>query len=282
MVSVVIAAYNEASVIGRCLDALRHDPPLELVVVPNGCTDDTAAVARRHGAVVVERTAPGKTDALNAGDAVATTFPRAYLDADMELTADDLLRLVAALGSGVLAVAPRRVLDVRGCALPVRAYAAVHQHLPVMASSLFGRGVAVLSEEGRSRFGPFPELVADDLFLDGLFAPHEKRVVDEVTVRVRMPRRTRELYHRLVRVRRGNREVRGRDGAAGPDASGGPAGSGGGGGSSRLAWAGVVLRRPWLAPAAVPYLALTVAAEVASRSSRRTAWRAEADRAAQG
>ncbi|HMM93436.1 glycosyltransferase family 2 protein [Phycicoccus sp.] len=272
MVSVVIAAYNEEAVIGACLDALRHEPPLEVVVVPNGCTDDTAAIARGRGVTVVERAEPGKTAALDAGDAAAAGFPRAYLDADIRVPAADLLRLAASLGGSVLAVAPRRVLDVRGCALPVRAYAAVHQHLPVMATGLFGRGLVVLSEEGRARFERFPELVADDLFLDGLFAAGEKRVVSEVTVRVRMPRRTGELYRRLVRVRQGNRLLRA--GSSDPVPPGPvPAGPADGSRSDRLAWAGVVLRRPWLAPAAVVYVALTLAAELAARSGRQASWR---------
>src|SRR6185312_1201240 len=51
MISVVIAAHNEARVIGGCLDALLADAgpdDLDIVVVANGCTDDTAAVAARR------------------------------------------------------------------------------------------------------------------------------------------------------------------------------------------------------------------------------------------
>ncbi len=267
MTSVVIAAYDEAAVIGDCLRALSGSG-LDVVVVPNGCHDDTAAVARGFGVRVLEREQPGKAGALNAGDALAEGFPRAYLDADISVEASDLDRLCAALGPTTLAVAPRRVLDARGCALPVRAYAAVHQHLPVMAGSLFGRGLVVLSEEGRARFSQFPALVADDLFLDSLFGADEKQVVEAVSVRVRMPSRTRELYDRLVRVRRGNRALRARAGTDGV-----PTGVARG---SRTAWLGVAVRRPWLAPAVVVYGALTLAAERAARAGGETAWRPEA------
>ena len=48
MTSIVIAAYNEAGVIGRCLDALLSgaDPgEFDVTVVANGCTDATEQVA---------------------------------------------------------------------------------------------------------------------------------------------------------------------------------------------------------------------------------------------
>ena len=57
--AVIISARNERAVIGGLLDSIhRQNYPSELVdiyVVADNCTDDTAAVARAHGAVVYER-----------------------------------------------------------------------------------------------------------------------------------------------------------------------------------------------------------------------------------
>ena len=95
MTSVVIAAYNEGRVIGRCLDALLADPAigrLEVVVAANGCHDDTVEQARRPGVIVVDLPRPGKPAALNAAERRVTSFPRVYLDADMQLTSTDLQR----------------------------------------------------------------------------------------------------------------------------------------------------------------------------------------------
>jgi glycosyltransferase involved in cell wall biosynthesis len=51
---VVIPAYNEAARLGRVLDGVRAaDPSLDVLVVDDGSTDDTAGVARRAGARVV-------------------------------------------------------------------------------------------------------------------------------------------------------------------------------------------------------------------------------------
>ena len=52
--ALVVAARNEAAVIGHLVDSLNgQDYPRELyevIVAPNNCTDDTEAVATRHGA----------------------------------------------------------------------------------------------------------------------------------------------------------------------------------------------------------------------------------------
>lgn len=54
VISVIIPAFNEENSIGRVLDDLPQDKLKEIIVVNNACTDSTAAVARSHGAKVVE------------------------------------------------------------------------------------------------------------------------------------------------------------------------------------------------------------------------------------
>src|SRR5947209_2560654 len=98
-VSVVIAAHDEAAVIERTLASIlasQLDRPLQVIVVANGCTDDTAAKARSFGAAVevIETPLGNKIHALNLGDAAARYFPRAYLDADVELTTNALAKVV--------------------------------------------------------------------------------------------------------------------------------------------------------------------------------------------
>jgi len=270
--SVVIAAHNEEAVIGRCLDALLADAPagtLDVTVVANGCIDATAEVAAaRPGVRVLVLETAGKAAALNAGDAVAVGFPRVYLDADVVLSPGALRALVAALrrpneggGPPPLAVVPRRSLDLAGRPVPVRAFYAINSRLPAYQRSLFGRGAVALSAAGRARFDRFPELTADDLFLDSLFSPAEKGEADEATSRVAAPLRTRDLIHRLARVRAGNATMR----AA---STGGQAPSGVRR-SARLSWLrDVVVPRPWLAPAATCYVAITLTAVLQAR------WRA--------
>lgn len=260
MTSVVIAAHNEESVIGQCLDMLLDgvlaDEALEITVVANGCHDRTAEVARSRVPVrVIELPAPGKTGALNAGDAAAAGFPRLYLDADINLSAADVALLADAVSDVTLASAPRRVVDTAGRPWPVKCYFAVSARLPVFAGSLFGRGAVMLSEQARSRFEHFPELISDDLFLDALFEPHEKSEVHSVVSVVATPRTTRALARRLVRVRAGNSELR-----ASAAAKQGQVAQ-----SDRWAWLGVVASHPYLAPASLVYVGLTAYAEARSR-----------------
>lgn len=70
--AVLISARNEANVIGHLLDSLKkQDYPtdmLDIYVVADNCTDDTASVSKSRGAYVYERTNDkllGKAHALN-------------------------------------------------------------------------------------------------------------------------------------------------------------------------------------------------------------------------
>lgn len=258
MTSVLIAAHDEGAVLGACLDHLLAGAApgeLEVVVAANGCTDDTVAVAAaRPGVRVVEVARPGKTGALNAAEAVATRFPRVYLDADIAVSAAALRALAAALtGEGAALVAtPDRVLDVAGRPWPVRGYFAVQRRLPAFEDGLFGRGLVAVSERGRGRFDRFPAVLADDLFLDSLFGPDERVRLPEVSTTVATPLRTRDLVRRLVRVRRANAALRGAGSAVRA--------------ADRWSWLrDVVVPRPWLAPAAVPYVAITLWAALLAR-----------------
>ncbi|MFG1887593.1 glycosyltransferase family 2 protein [Micromonospora sp. NPDC049051] len=265
-ISVVMAAHNEARVIGGCLDALLADAApgeLDIVVVANGCTDDTARVAAsRPGVRVIEVAQAGKSNALNVGDSAARGFPRIYLDADVVLSPGALREMAAVLsadGTPPLAVMPRRHMVTEGRSLAVRAYYAINTRLPIFADALFGRGAMGVSAAGRKRFDRFPEQIADDLFLDSQFSSEEKREVTAATSYVQAPRRTRDLVRTLARVRAGNTMLR--------------ASHSGIRASAPSSWLrDVVLPRPWLAPAAVAYVAVTVAAALRSRRHPRNAW----------
>ena len=215
---------------------------------------------------VVETPRPSKVAALDLGDAAVSAFPRIYLDADIVVTPETVQDLCAALagpGSPLVAV-PSRHLELTGRPLVVRAYYAIQRHLPAFESGLFGRGLVALSREGRDRFGTFPEQVADDLFLDSLFATDERVRLPGLTTSVETPLRVRDLLDRLTRVRRGNAALRAAD--LGDTDTGGHAAVRP---SDRWSWLrDVVVPRPWLAPAGVVYVVVTLLAE---RRARRTA-----------
>ncbi len=219
--AVIIPAHDEAAVIGRTLAALAPlaatartgsgpgQPRLEIIVACNGCADDTAAVARRFaGVTVVETAEASKPAGLNLGDAVATQWPRLYLDADIDITPAAVADVLAELARpGVLAARPRFVYDTSEATLPVRAYYRARARIPAPARRLWGAGGYAASAAGHERFGAFAAVTADDSWFDAQFDDAEKRVVDTDPMRVRTPRDCAALLAVLARQRRGYLEL---------------------------------------------------------------------------
>ncbi|WP_187365134.1 glycosyltransferase family 2 protein [Cellulosimicrobium cellulans] len=213
--TVIIAAHDEAAVIGRTLAGLApwaRTAGVDVVVVCNGCQDGTAAVARRFpGVRVLEIPEASKPRALDAGDRAARRYPRVYLDADVAAAPAAVAATLRALADGPwLAARPPAAVDLAGASAPVRAFHRARARLAGPRDALWGAGVYGLSERGHARLGGFPDLVADDLWVDALFATGEKGVVDAPPVRVVAPRTARSLVRVLARTARGTSEVRAR------------------------------------------------------------------------
>ncbi|TRW43580.1 glycosyltransferase [Georgenia yuyongxinii] len=209
--SVVIPAHNEQRALDRLLREIAHPVDggrFEIIVVCNGCTDRSAEVARTHGVLVSELAEPSKNAALERGDQLAHGFPRVYLDADVEISAEDLHRLVAAVTSGGhLASAPARHVPRRGVNPLVRWYYDVWERLPQVSSGLFGRGVVVLAEPGHARIAGLRSAMADDLVLSEAFVEQERVVVPDAVVVVHPPRTVADLLRRRIRVVTGNAQA---------------------------------------------------------------------------
>jgi hypothetical protein len=205
--SVIVPAFNEAVALRRLLPQLAGgaDGRFEVFVVANGCTDESAQVARNCGGAVrvLETPVANKHHAMRLADEAAgpDSFPRFYVDADVELGARDVLALAAALEDGeLLAVAPERSVPTAGCPWGVRWYYDVWLRLPVVRDGLFGRGVIGVSAQGYERLAALPELMGDDLAASLVFAEHERSVVRAANSVVYPPRTYRDLIRRRTRV----------------------------------------------------------------------------------
>ncbi len=211
--SVVIPAHDEEATIGRTLRALRRGTrpdELDVVVVCNGCTDRTAALAREADprARVIEIGQPSKAEAVRVGNAATDVFPRVHLDADIELSGAHVRELLRPIVDGsALATAPRRELPTHGCSRWVRWYYDVWQVLPQVQTGLFGRGVVVLSEEAQARVSALPRMLGDDLAMSDSFAEDERQVVGAAVAVVHPPRTVRDLVRRRIRIATGNAQA---------------------------------------------------------------------------
>jgi len=258
--SIVIPAHNEAAVIERCLKALteglEHEDT-EIIVVCNGCSDNTADLARRvEGVKVVELETPSKVLALNTGDEMASGFPIAYVDADIEITGKDLLLAFKSLEkTGVEIVSPQLVVSLERSNVWVRAFYRVWMKLPYFTHGhMVGSGIYILSEQGRSRFEKFPEIIADDGYVRALFSPSERLTAKDCMFRIFAPQNLTMLVKIKSRVRFGNLELNKKY----PELSMG-------GENKPGAFLGLMLSKPWLIPSGLVYFYVQYMTKVNSK-----------------
>lgn len=107
-VSVVIPAFNEEQVIHRVLDELAKGDYYEIIVVDDGSQDNTATVAREHGATVVRHPYNiGNGAAVKTGVRHATGDIIVLMDGDGQHPPSDIPRLLALIGDYDMVVGAR-------------------------------------------------------------------------------------------------------------------------------------------------------------------------------
>jgi glycosyltransferase involved in cell wall biosynthesis len=106
-VSIIVPAYNEEAFLEPTLRALHAaaaglGAPYEIIVVDDGSTDRTAAIAREQGARVVAVHVRQIAAARNAGARAAQADLLIFVDADTLVPASVLTQAVAAMRSGAV------------------------------------------------------------------------------------------------------------------------------------------------------------------------------------
>lgn len=93
-ITVVVPAYNAAPYLAAALESVRRQsaPAQEIIVVDDGSTDDTVAIARKFGTHVITGINRGVAHARNAGIRASGTPWIAFLDADDLWSTDRLER----------------------------------------------------------------------------------------------------------------------------------------------------------------------------------------------
>ena len=222
--SVVVPAYNEGPRIAGTVRTLREvlgHLDLEIVVVDDGSTDDTADLAEAAGADVVVRQPAnaGKGAAVRAGFAVASGAAIAYTDADLAYPPEQLEAMLRVVEAGfpfvagsrrheetVTLIRARRLREVTGRAFNVATAAIVNTGFRDTQCGI----KAFRAEEGRlllacglvDGFAFDVELfvLAKRFGIPVTEAPVQIRNVE--TSSVRMGRDARRMIQDLLRIRR--------------------------------------------------------------------------------
>jgi hypothetical protein len=185
---------------------------------------------------------------------------RLYVDADVVVDAEGVRRLMHVLvDDGLAAVAATPHYEFAGASWIVRSHYRVWTALNTPVNAIYGAGTMLVSADGRARFGEWPDVIADDYFLDGLFSAAEKRRVADVGATVLLPRRFWTCVSRKARVHQGKRDVLAAGLRVHPEDRSGA-------GSSLL---GVVRSRPTLAVDVPAHVTVTLAARVLAAWRRR-------------
>ncbi|EMA6343014.1 glycosyltransferase family 2 protein [Bacillus cytotoxicus] len=99
--SVIIPAQNEEKTIERVIHEVRKIEPLEVIVVVNGSSDQTATIASRLGTTVIEyKESLGHNVGRAIGAFASTGDILLFVDADFSIPANDLSPYVLAVAKG--------------------------------------------------------------------------------------------------------------------------------------------------------------------------------------
>jgi cellulose synthase/poly-beta-1,6-N-acetylglucosamine synthase-like glycosyltransferase len=223
----LVPAHNEEKVIGAALESITAAarPGDIILVVADRCTDATAAIARVHGAEVLERGAaesPGRAEAIRAGlrraaqwnwDAVVT------IDADSIVEAEFFESLEAVLGAGAAAAQARSEhIRERGVLARISEAAFAMQGVSLprgrdrlgLGARLRGSGMTlrrdIIERTGFSTEGASEDLFYSlDLTLEGILARHvdsaRLRSLSAPSVRAATQQRLRWESGRMITAR---------------------------------------------------------------------------------
>jgi glycosyltransferase involved in cell wall biosynthesis len=211
VLSVIIAARNEAAYIDRCLASLAGsenipEVSVEIIVAANACSDDTVQRARAHGKVfaarewkltILDLAEGGKVNAVSVAEEVASGQFLVYLDADVTCDPPLLRQLAASLAVPEPRYATGTISVCRADSAITRGYARIWIRLPFVQAGSVGAGLFAMNRAGRARWGKWPDIISDDTFARLHFTASERI---EVPANYHWP--MVEGLANLIRVRR--------------------------------------------------------------------------------
>lgn len=218
MLTIIIPAFNEATVIHQCLNSLlvqNYRGALEIIVAANGCRDQTVAIARGYEALfeakgyslaVLEITRGNKNNALNHADALASYASRLYLDADVVCDAELIEQLITELQAPKPVYASGTLNIQQGQSFVSRCYGKIWKATPYIRDTIPGCGCYAVNEAGRKLWRQFPKIHSDDKYVRLLFS-HKQRCQVEARYYWPLPQGFFTLINIRTRWTRGNRQL---------------------------------------------------------------------------
>ncbi|HXW04151.1 MAG TPA: glycosyltransferase [Vicinamibacterales bacterium] len=225
MVSVIVPVFNNAGPLRDCLRALREQTlasgQYEIIVVDNGSTDDSAAVARQHPDVrVVSEPRPGSYAARNRGVALARGRLLAFTDSDCRPDRDWLAAGTSAASERPrLIVAGRVVIGCRDAARPTavelyEAFTALDQRRFVEHGGFGATANLFVARDVFDRVGGFDPALRSGGDVEwcqrAVASGHTLRFAPDVRVSHPARRTLRELHEKVARTIGGAQALRGR------------------------------------------------------------------------
>lgn len=218
MLTIIIPAYNEASVISECLDSLlaqTYQGSLEIIVAANGCSDETAALARTYedgfmskgyALLVIEITRGNKNNAINHSDSIASFGNRLYLDADVVCDEDLITQIVDELATTKPIYVSGTLNIQEGPSFSSRCYGTIWKATPYIRDTIPGCGCYAVNAVGRALWNQFPKIHSDDKFVRLLFSCSQRRQV-KAKYYWPLPQGFLTLIKIRTRWTRGNRQL---------------------------------------------------------------------------
>ncbi len=194
LVSVIVPAYNAAAFIAAAVESVLAQDyrPLEIIVVNDGSTDDTAEIVRGFPHVIlVEQARRGTGAALNAGIKIARGEFLAFLDADDLWSREKLTRQMQIFGEheGLEAVFAH-----------VKEFHDGNPEQDVREIPGWITGTLLITRAGFDRVGPFVEAPSDpegvEWYLRAIDQALRHEMLPEVLYRRRLHRTNRGIVDR--------------------------------------------------------------------------------------
>ncbi|HIP81628.1 MAG TPA: glycosyltransferase [Leucothrix mucor] len=215
MATVIVPAHNEASVIEDCLNSIINQKGVDDIIVPcNGCTDNTVEIVTTKfpSVICLDIEKPSKTNALNVAEdkakEIGVNYPIFYIDADTQLSDNCIATITEKMqGSETLLSAPTPIINTSKSSWLVQKYYQVWTKLPYIKEGVIATCSFIISEQGRSRFTRFADVIGDDGFVRCHFKNKEISNIAGTEIYITAPKDIYSLIKIKTRARLGNMEL---------------------------------------------------------------------------